>query len=100
MASDKMKRMLRSKGQYHTEEQLEKMSDRDCWAWIYERFPPETKKPKDNRPQVCFTGFNDTDRAALELQAAERFAVVSSVTAKLKTWLTGPQPRPVKSRKG
>jgi NAD-dependent DNA ligase len=99
VASAKVKGILRSKGAHFTDEELEAMSDRAGWAWVYERFPPETKRAQDKRPQICFTGFTITERAALEARAGEKFNVVHAVTAKLGYLVTGADPGPAKIAK-
>lgn len=82
MASEKAARILRKKEAPFTEEQISAMSERDAWAWIY----AQEKQARESRanaklPQVCFTGFTDSEKERLKASALQAgFEVKDSVT--------------------
>ena len=96
MATERVARILRAKGQF-SEEQIQALTDQEAWAWIYSQRPPKTKEKLD---QICFTGFDQTARAALEERAREaHLEVVKSVTKSLRYLCAGPNAGPSKLEK-
>jgi len=100
MASENVIAMMVKKGAPFTVEQLQGMEDGECWRWIYDHFPPKTKRPDPLTPEICFTGFRPDDKARLE-GLAERagYRTVRSVTLRLKVLVTGEAPGPAKLEK-
>jgi NAD-dependent DNA ligase len=95
--SEKVTQILRSKSDL-SEEQIAAMSEREGWAWIYSH--PAPKRPADPRPEICFTGFLNTERDALETRArAANLKVVGSVTKHLRYLCTGEAPGETKLEK-
>ena len=92
--------MMVEKGAPFTVEQLRGMEDRECWRWIYEHFPPKTKRPDPSTRAICFTGFRPDDRARLE-ELAEKagYRVLTGVSARLNVLVTGEAPGPSKLEK-
>lgn len=96
MASEKVARILRAKSKM-SEEQIQAIPDGEAWTWIYSQRPRKTKEKLD---QICFTGFDQTVRDALEVRAREsHLEVVKSVTKKLRYLCTGPNAGPSKLEK-
>lgn len=95
MASKNVVSMMVAMGAPYSLEELQRMNDQECWKWVRANQPP--KKPRDKRPEVCFTGFRPNDREELT-GIADRwgYKVVQSVTVKLKILVTGEAPGPVK----
>ncbi|MEN6317643.1 MAG: BRCT domain-containing protein [Syntrophaceae bacterium] len=100
MASPNIVAMMVEKGAPYSVEELQRMDDRECWKWVYKNQPPKSHKPRDNRPEICFTGFRPDERQKLE-DIADRvgYRVVKSVTSKLSTLVTGEAPGPSKLEK-
>lgn len=96
MASDKPTMILRSKSDLSSEE-IEVLSDAEAWKLIYSI---RTVKAKDNRLQVCFTGFGTSKKEELtNLAHDNRFKVVASVTKKLDYLVGGENAGPKKIEK-
>ncbi len=77
MASDKPTMILQSKTDMSKEE-IATLSDGEAWKLIYSI---RAAKAKDNRLQVCFTGFGTSKKQELiDLANDNTFKVVSSVT--------------------
>jgi BRCT domain type II-containing protein len=94
MISDRVKRILIAKDAPFTEEEMENMSDREAWAWIYSISPP--KKSQD-LPEICFTGFGASRKAELQGVAKERgFRCVTRVTKDLAFLCAGENAGPTK----
>lgn len=92
MASDKVARILRAKSPFNAE-QIAAMSDVEGWAWIY----GNATSSKVSGPQVCFTGFNVTDKDELSRRAGEAgLTVVSSITKGLSFLCAGDNAGPAK----
>ena len=95
--SQKLKRILLSKGDF-SGDQINKMSDAEGWAWLYEHQSPVKRKIKG--PEVCFTGFGVTERQELETRAsAGGLHVVTSVTKGLMLLVAGANAGPAKLEK-
>ena len=93
VVSARVASILRAKSKM-SEAEIEALSDKEAWAWIYSQRPRKTAEKLD---QICFTGFNPTDRNALEAMAREsHLEVVKSVTKKLRYLCTGPNAGPAK----
>lgn len=92
--SEKAARILRSKSDF-TSKQINGMSDREAWIWIYGQAKPN-KKPK-KKGYICFTGFaRYEERAELEAMASQaNMGVMKSVDPRT-TFLCigGPNPGP------
>jgi len=100
MASKRVADILRSRSAPFTEDQIEAMSDRDGWSWIYghDKTRQEYKAPK--LPEICFTGFPDNEKERLCLIALEAGLLVKdSVTKNLALLVTGAFPGPSKMSK-
>lgn len=80
-----------------TEEEVSSLSDAEAWKIIYSF---RTAKIKDNRLQVCFTGFGVSKKQELvALANNQNFNVVSSVTKKLDFLCGGGNAGPKKIEK-
>jgi|SRR3989344_1321404 len=96
MPSEKVAKILRAKSNL-TDEKITAMTEREAWAWIYSQRPPKTEEKLD---QICFTGFDQTIRALLELKAREaHLEVVKSVTKNLRYLCAGANAGPSKLKK-
>lgn len=90
MASKKVADILRSRSAPFTEEQLEAMSDREGWSWIYGEGKTQREYKAPKLPEICFTGFPDKDKERLCLLALDAGLLVKdSVTKKLVLLVTG-----------
>jgi len=100
MASPNVVAMMVEKGASYSVEELQRMDDRECWKWVYKNQPLRSRRPRDNRPQICFTGFRPDERQELEGIADQSgYKVVKSVTTKLTILVTGEAPGPSKLEK-
>ena len=80
MASDRPTMILLSKSDM-SKEDISALSDAEAWRLIYSI---RSTKVKDNRLQVCFTGFGTSKKQELtNLARNNKFKVVSSVTKNL-----------------
>lgn len=96
MASERVRRILVSKGAPFDDDELARMSDADGWAWIYGNAP----RPEPRRPEVCFTGFRPSEKAELRrLAEAAGYRVAKTVTKRLAILCTGPTAGPAKLAK-
>jgi len=96
MASEKPTMILLSKSDM-SKEKVSALSDAEAWKIIYSL---RTTKAKDNRLQVCFTGFGTSNKQELiELANSNNFKVVSSVTKKLDFLCGGENAGPKKIQK-
>lgn len=95
--SEKLRRILLSKSDF-LERDLDQMSDAEGWAWLYEH--QSVKKRRLKGPEVCFTGFGNTERQELESIASEHgLHVVTSVTKGLMLLVAGTNAGPAKLQK-
>jgi NAD-dependent DNA ligase len=95
--SEKLKRILLAKSDF-TSEQIGRMTDAEGWAWVYAQESQNSRKIKG--PQVCFTGFGNTERQELEnLASLSGLHVVSSVTKGLMLLIAGENAGPAKLAK-
>jgi NAD-dependent DNA ligase len=101
MANDKVKMILRSKGAPFSDEEIDSMSDKDGWQWIYGNKSVYTPKPpKPHITEICFTGFRKEEKDKLEQTAASAGFIVSrSVTKKLDYLCVGETAGPSKLQK-
>ena len=96
MASERPTRILLSKSGLSKEE-ISSMSDAEAWKAIYSL---RAGKPKDNRLEVCFTGFDIKKRQELvDVADNNNLKVVSSVTKKLDFLCVGENAGPKKIEK-
>lgn len=96
MASHKPTMILKSKSDMSLEE-ISALSDGEAWRIIYSI---RTVKAKDNRLQVCFTGFGSSEKEELiNLAHDNRLKVVASVTKKLDYLVGGDNAGPKKIEK-
>jgi NAD-dependent DNA ligase len=96
MVSEKVRHILISMGAPFTDEEMESMSDKEGWAWIYATRPP---KRTQVLPEICFTGFGPSRKAELQKIAKDRgFKCVTSVTKNLSFLCVGDNPGPAKLR--
>jgi NAD-dependent DNA ligase len=93
MPSPKLIQILRSKSSL-TDEQIISLSDEEAWSLIYEIDAKQKEERKKNRKStVCFTGFNKTDKAAIEAKAIERgMKPVTSISQSLDFLVLGETP--------
>ena len=95
--SEKLKKILLAKSDF-SEDQIVKMTDAEGWAWVYSNKSPNSRKLKG--PEVCFTGFGNSERQALEIFASSNgLHVVSSVTKGLMLLVAGANAGPKKLAK-
>jgi NAD-dependent DNA ligase len=93
MASKKPTMILLSKTDI-TKEEVAELSDTEAWALIYSM---RTRKAKDTRLQVCFTGFGYSEKKKLnDIASSRHFRVVSSVTRDLDFLCCGENAGPKK----
>lgn len=96
MPSEKATMILQSKSDM-SKDQIAELSDSEAWCLIYSI---RTTKAKDNRLQICFTGFGASKKAELaNLALDQKFNVVSSVTQKLDYLCVGENAGPKKLEK-
>ena len=80
-----------------TKEQIEALSDAEAWKLIYSM---RSQKARDDRLQICFTGFGASKKEELtELANRHNLKVVSSVTKKLDFLCGGENAGPKKVEK-
>jgi NAD-dependent DNA ligase len=99
MASTNLISMMRSKGAPFTDELLERMSDSECWRWVYTHNKPKKSKSKNYIPQhtICFTGFTLSRKKELtDLALASGWCVISSPNNSMSHLCTGETPGPSK----
>lgn len=90
MTSKRVADILRSRSAPFTEEQIEAMSDRDGWSWIYGHDKTKHEYKSPTLPEICFTGFPDKEKERLCLLALDAGLLVKdSVTKKLMLLVTG-----------
>ena len=96
MASDKPTMILLSKSDMSKDE-ISSLSDAEAWKIIYSI---RSSKAKDDRIQICFTGFGVSKKQELiEISNKNNFKVVSSVTKKLDYLCGGENAGPKKIEK-
>ena len=96
MVSAKVKRILTSMGAPFSIDEMDAMSDREGWSWIYANPRPAGAK----KEEVCFTGFRPNEKAELMAIAQESgFHVAKSVTQNLRYLCAGANAGPAKLRK-
>jgi NAD-dependent DNA ligase len=92
MPSDKVTQILLSKTDL-THADIALLSEAQAWRWVYS-IP---KPPRDERLQVCFTGFGAAEKQELEaLAEAAKIRVVTRVTKELGILVCGPNAGPKK----
>ncbi|NCB64502.1 MAG: hypothetical protein EOM52_13115 [Clostridia bacterium] len=100
MASPNVVAMMVEKGAPYSVDELQRMDYRDCWKWVYKNQPPKSRRLRDGKPEICFTGFRPDERQELESIAEQSgYKVVKSVTTKLGVLVTGEAPGPSKLEK-
>lgn len=98
MVSEKLRKALLSKTDL-TNLQIDALSEAQGWAVIYGK-ANANRRPKDDRHQVCFTGFGATDRDTLgALAESSHLNVVTSVTKDLHFLVAGENAGPAKLEK-
>ncbi len=96
MASEKPTMILLSKSDM-SKDDISVLSDAEAWKLIYSI---RTIKAKDNRLQICFTGFGTGKKQDLiSLANSNNFKAVSSVTKKLDFLCGGDNAGPKKIEK-
>lgn len=97
MASERVKKILIAMDAPFTKEEMESMSDKEGWAWIYASRPP---KLGNYSPEICFTGFGASRKAELQAIAKERgFKCVTDVTKAITFLCAGENAGPSKIKK-
>jgi NAD-dependent DNA ligase len=98
MVSEKLRKALLSKTDL-TDLQIDALSEAQGWAVIYGK-ASSNRRPKDDRHQVCFTGFGATDKDSLgALAESSHLNVVTSVTKDLHFLVAGDNAGPAKLEK-
>ena len=102
MASERVIRIMLSRGSPFTDEILDRMSDHECWKWIYDN-PKKPKKPAP-KPQpsrtVCFTGFRPAREEELsQIAASHGWRVIGEAGKTMSHLCTGDKPGPKKLEK-
>ena len=96
MVSERVLNILKAKGAELTPEQLEQMTDRDAWKWIYTHKPPSKERAAPT-PAVCFTGLIDAQKPRFsQLAESAGYQVAGSMTQAVVLLVTGISPGPVK----
>ena len=96
MISEKVRRILISKGAPFTPEEMDRMTDKEGWAWVYDSSPPKAKKTK-NLPEICFTGFDPFRKSELKKNAENHgYKCVTCITKNLSYLCIGSAPGPSK----
>jgi NAD-dependent DNA ligase len=96
VASSKPTSILLSKSDIPIEV-IEGLDDSEAWSIIYSI---REKKARDDRLQVCFTGFNASKKIELcELAENKNMRVMSGVTKKLDFLCGGENSGPIKIKK-
>ena len=96
MPSDRVVRALLSKTMMARED-IDLLSEKQAWNLLYEASPP---KAKDQRSQVCFTGFREPEKSVLiNLAEANGLRSVNSVTKNLSYLVCGENAGPLKMEK-
>lgn len=86
MPTERVTRILLSKTDL-TPVEIGSLSESQAWNRVYSVPPPK----RDDRLEICFTGFGATDRSELESVAQQRnLRVVRSVTKRLGLLVCGP----------
>jgi NAD-dependent DNA ligase len=101
MASEKAGQILRKKEAPFTEDQIAAMSEREAWAWIFSHDQKiREMKAQSKLPQICFTGFTDSEKEELrEIAQQSGFEIKDSVTKNLGMLVTGENAGPSKIAK-
>jgi DNA ligase (NAD+) len=101
MASEKAARILRKREAPFTQDQITTMPESQAWAWIYANDREfSTKKSQARIPEVCFTGFTDSERDMLSDAARQvGLHVKDSVTKNLLILVIGENAGPSKIAK-
>jgi len=100
MASEKVIRILHSRGAPFSPEEMAAMSDAEGWKWIYSNRPPSSPRKNPNELEVCFTGFAPEEKDMMaDLASTKGMTVKKSVTKNLKFLVTGEAPGPSKLEK-
>jgi len=95
--SEKLVRILKSKTDL-TEEELNKMSEREGWAIVYSLRPEPSEK--ETKIEVCFTGFSPSDKKELiQIATDNDFHIAKSVTKGLMFLCCGDNAGPSKMDK-
>lgn len=95
MPSERVAMILKAKSDL-SQEQIDGMTDREAWAWIYSQRP---RKSAEQLDQICFTGFSVSRRKELEGMAeTAHLDVVTRVTKNLRYLCAGPNAGPSKMR--
>jgi len=101
MASEKAAKILRKKEAPFTEDQIAAMSEREAWTWIFAHDKRIREMNVQSKlPQICFTGFTDSEKEELrEIAHQAGFEVKDSVTKSLVILVAGGNAGPSKIAK-
>jgi DNA ligase (NAD+) len=95
VSSQRVILILKARGAPFSDEEMQKMSDKEGWAWIYAN-PRKTYKPPKS-PEICFTGFTPEEREELwDADHEMGLKIVKSVTKNLTYLCVGEAPGPTK----
>ena len=100
MLSEKLAAILLSRTDLSREE-IEQLNEVEGWRIVYELDKQDATSRKQKRlPEVCFTGFNKTDKERLiELASTAGFIVKDVVTKELALLVAGENTGPSKLKK-
>jgi len=95
MVSERLALILR-KSTNLAADQIANLTEAEGWRIVYQGAEAK-RKPRDDRPQICLTGFTLEERESLARFAADAgLKVVTGVTAKLAFLCIGAEPGPAK----
>ncbi|MCC7067964.1 MAG: NAD-dependent DNA ligase LigA [Burkholderiales bacterium] len=98
VVSERLRAILRSKTDL-SDEQISQLSEDQGWALVYNN-SSGTRRLKDARRQVCFTGFGMSEKDELaKLAESAGYRAVTSVTKDLAYLVAGPGAGPSKLEK-
>jgi NAD-dependent DNA ligase len=100
MPSEKLAGILLTRTNLSSNE-IEQLSEVEGWRIVYELDKQEAVSRQQNRlPEICFTGFNKTDKNRLiELASTAGFVVKEAVTKELVLLIAGENAGPSKLKK-
>ena len=101
MASERVTKILEFRQAPFTRAELEAMTERDAWRWLYRHFPPKTRRKGSSSdpsiPAVVLSGMPEETRPDLrEYARACGFRVLGSMSPGVRYLVVGDAPGPVK----
>jgi NAD-dependent DNA ligase len=102
MATPRLISIMRSRGSPFPDDLLRKMSDMECWTWIYRQDWLLKQQHAAEKPKhiICFSGFHASRKTKLQQLASDQGWKVSRSICKTSTFLCiGETPGPKKISK-